>query len=107
MFRRVLSGLFVAALALAGAAVAPVRPETGSGWISAERPVVAQPGRSEPRVVRGGESRGVQSHPLLALLPGAATLELSLASVLPAPAVASPQVCLEAGSPHGARAPPA
>jgi len=104
MFRRVLSGLFVAALALAGAVVVPVRAASG-GLSSVGQTAVAPPGRAELRVIRA-ETRA--AHPqLLALLPAIVAPQRPSTSFLTTPDRARPRLSVAAGAPHGARAPPA
>jgi hypothetical protein len=110
MFRRVLSGLFAAALALAGAAVAPSSlARATSGWATHDQPALAQPGRGEVRVGRPPEGRGAPhpASPLLAILPGAPAPERGTSEPPTVHGGAPLRVTARAGSPLGARAPPA
>jgi hypothetical protein len=107
MFRRVLTGLFAAALALAGAAVAPVHAERPAGWVSAERAALVQTGRADPRLTRVGEGRSAFQHQLLGLLPVAGALHPWRPVALTTSAGAPVRVSTAAGAAHGARAPPA
>ena len=106
MLRRVLSGLFVAALALAGAAVAPVHTERAAGWQGGEQPAAVQTGRADLRLTRASEGRGASPHQLLGLLPvvGAAQPARSVTVLGPESLRVAVPVTTEAA--HGARAPP-
>jgi hypothetical protein len=107
MFRRVLSGLFVAALALAGAAVAPVHAERPAGWVSSERAALVQTGRADPRLTRVGEGRSAFQHQLLGLLPVVGALHPWRPVALSTAASVCASLSTAAGAAHGARAPPA
>jgi hypothetical protein len=74
VLRRLLSGLFACALALAGVAGAPPTARApGARWLAAEQLIAAPPARGEARLGRAGEVR---------VVPGAAGLPVAL---LPAP----------------------
>jgi len=107
MFRRVLTGLFAAALALAGAAVAPVRAERPGGWASAEQAALVQTGRADLRLVRSSEGRGAPKPPFLGLLPVVGALQPARVVALTALTGAPVRPSMTARAAHGARAPPA
>jgi hypothetical protein len=106
MFRRVLTGLFAAALALAGAAVAPASAERPAGWVAAEQAALVQTGRAELRLVRASEGRGAPQHSFLGLLPVVGALQPARAVALTAPTGAPARPSTTARAAHGARAPP-
>jgi hypothetical protein len=88
--RRVLSGLFSVALAVACVVAAPSATRApGARWVAPDHAVAAPPGRGEVRVGRTGEGRlvpGLAAGPLLALLPVAAVLPPVQARASKAPA---------------------
>jgi hypothetical protein len=107
MFRRVLSGLFVVALALAGAAVGPLQAERTAGWQGSEQPAAVQTGRADLRLTRASEGRGASLHQLLGLLPvvGAPQPARAVAALRPERVRVAVPMTVQAA--HGARAPPA
>jgi hypothetical protein len=108
--RRVLSGLFSVALAVACVVAAPSATRApGGGWVSPDHAVASQPGRGEVRIGRQGEGRlvtGLAAGPLLALLPVTAGLPPVQARVGKAPAGERSSFSRIVSASRSARGPP-